>query len=74
MISYDPVLEKQIVEVHDQLHAALVATCRFYQHHGTDVSSLLGGPIRLCKNASSYPFEIVEIIQDRPSSQYVVYK
>ena len=70
----DPILEKQIVEVHKRLHAALTATQVFYNLHGIDVTSLLGGPTRFGKNASSYPFEIVEIIKDLPSSQHVVYK
>lgn len=73
-MSRDPILEKQIVEVHKRLHAALTATKSFYDSQGTDVSSLLGGPIRFSKNASSHPREIVEILKDLPSSQHVVYK
>ena len=70
----DPILEELIVEVHEHLHAALTATKSFYELQGTDVSSLLGGPIRFSKNASSHPHEIVEILKDLPSSQHVVYK
>jgi hypothetical protein len=73
-MSRDPILEKQIVEVHKRLHAALTATQAFYKLHNIDVNSLLGGPTRFSKNASSYPFEIVEIIKDLPSSQHFVYK